>query len=101
MVVDITWDPTEVHVGAAAGGCDLVDQSVTSATVQATIYPANWNQMIEYATAGAGDGIDDGDQVTEVRVTVVDELSDPAYHDADDLVMTVTSVDRPDGATCH
>ena len=101
VVVDITWDPTEVHVGAAAGGCDLVDQSVTSATVQATIYPANWNKMVEYATAGAGDGIDDGDQVTEVRVTVVDELSDPAYHDADDLVMTVTTVDRPDGATCH
>ena len=101
VVVDITWDPTEVHVGAAAGGCDLVDQSVTSATVQATIYPANWNKMVEYATAGAGDGIADGAQVTEVRVPVVDELSAPAYHDADDLVLTVTTVDRPDGAICH
>ena len=51
--------------------------------------------------SGAGDGIDDGDQVTEIRLTVVDELSDPAYHDAEDLVAHVTTVDRPDGAICH
>ena len=101
VVLDITWDPTEVHVGAAAGGCDLVDQSVTSTTVQATIEPDDWNKMVEYATAGAGDGIADGDQITDVRITVVDELSDPTYHNADDLVMAVTTVDRPDGAICH
>ena len=101
VVVDITWDPTEVHVGPAAGGCDLVDPSVTSATIQATIEPGDWHKDVTYATAGAGDGIDDGDQVTEIRVTVVDELSDPMYHDADDLILTVTTVDRPDGAICH
>ena len=101
VVVDITWDPTEVHVGAAAGGCDLVDQSVTSATVQATIGPFAWHKEVVFATAGAGDGIDDGDQVTEIRVTVVDELSDPAFHNASDLVLKVTTLDHPDGRICH
>ena len=101
VVVDITWDPTEVHVGAAAGGCDLADQSVTSATVQATIGPFAWHKEVVFATAGAGDGIDDGDQVTEIRVTVVDELSDPAFHNASDLVLKVTTLDHPDGRICH
>jgi hypothetical protein len=101
VVVDITWDPTEVHVGAAAGGCDLVDQSMTSATVQATIGPFAWHKEVVFATAGAGDGIDDGDQVTEIRVTVVDELSDPAFHNASDLVLKVTTLDHPDGRICH
>ena len=101
VVVDITWDPTEVHIGPAAGGCAMVDQSVTSKTLRTTIEPVDWRRMHEYATAGAGDGIDDGDQVTEIRVTVVDELSDSAYHDAEDLVVQVTTRDDPDGAICH
>ena len=48
-----------------------------------------------------GDGIDDGDQVTELRIAVVDELSDAAYHDAADLVAYVTTRNRADGAVCH
>ena len=101
VVVDITWDPTEVHVGPTAGGCGLADQSVTSATVRATITPFAWHKDVVFATAGAGDGIEDGDQVTEIRVTVVDELSDPAFHDASDLVLKVTTLDHPDGRICH
>ena len=101
VVVDIAWDPTEVHIGPAAGGCAMVDQSVTSETLRTTIEPVDWRRMHEYATAGAGDGIADGDQVTEIRVTVVDELSDSAYHDAEDLVVQVTTRDDPDGAICH
>jgi len=110
VVLDITWDPTEVSLGAAAGGCADTSQTDTSETLRVTIEPDDWPHqggnmppagMLTFATSGAGDGIADGDQVTEVRVTVVDELSDPAYHDADDLVMTVTTVDRPDGAICH
>jgi hypothetical protein len=101
VVVDIAWDPTEVHIGPAAGGCAMVDQSVTSETLRTTIEPVDWRRMHEYATAGAGDGIADGDQVTEIRVTVVDELSDSTYHDAEDLVVQVTTRDDPDGAICH
>jgi len=104
VVLDITWDPTEVSIGDAAGGCADTSQTETSETLRVTIEPDDWSHqdgMLTFATSGAGDGIADGDQVTEVRVTVVDELSDPAYHDADDLVMTVTTVDRPDGAICH
>jgi len=111
VVLDITWDPTEVSLGAAAGGCADTSQTDTSETLRVTIEPDDWPLenwapsmpagMLTFATSGAGDGIADGDQVTEVRVTVVDELSDPAYHDADDLVLTVTTVDRPDGAICH
>ncbi|HCV35233.1 MAG TPA: hypothetical protein DGF10_11280 [Acidimicrobiaceae bacterium] len=104
VVLDITWDPTEVSLGDLAGGCADTSQTETSETLRVTIEPDDWSHqdgMLTFATSGAGDGIADGDQVTEVRVTVVDELSDPAYHDADDLVMTVTTVDRPDGAICH
>jgi len=101
VVVDIAWDPTEVHIGPATGGCAVVDQSVTSETLRTTIEPVDWRRMHEYATAGAGDGIADGDQVTEIRVTVVDELSDSRYHDAEDLVVQVTTRDDPDGAICH
>ena len=101
VVVDITWDPTEVHIGPAAGGCAMVDQSVTSETLRTTIEPVDWRRMLAFVTAGAGDGIADGDQVTEIRVTVVDELSDSAYHDAEDLVVQMTTRDDPDGAICH
>jgi len=106
VVLDITWDPTEVNVGPAAGGCTDVSQAETLETLRVTVEPDDWTTAwdgpeVVIATSGAGDGIADGDQVTEVRVTVVDELSDPMYHDADDLVLTVTTVDRPDGATCH
>ena len=111
VVLDITWDPTEVNLGAAAGGCADTSQTETSETLQVTIEPDDWPLgdwgasmpagMLTFATSGAGDGIADGDQITEIRVTVVDELSDPAYHNADDLVITVTTVDRPDGAICH
>ena len=110
VVLDITWDPTEVSIGDAAGGCADTNQADTSETLRVTIEPDDWPHqggnmppagMVTFATSGAGDGIADGDQVTDVRVTVVDELSDPTYHDAVDLVMAVTTVDRPDGAICH
>jgi len=110
VVLDITWDPTEVSIGDAAGGCADTSQVDTSATLRVTIEPDDWPHqggnmppagMLTFATSGAGDGIADGDQVTEIRVTVVDELSDPAYHDAEDLVLQVTTRDDPDGAICH
>ena len=101
VVVDVTWDPTEIIIGPAAGGCALVDESVTSETLRLTLEPDGWRSVESLVMSGAGDGIDDGDQVTEIRLTVVDELSDPAYHDAEDLVAHVTTVDRPDGAICH
>ena len=104
VVLDITWDPTEVSLGDLAGGCADTSQTETSETLRVTIEPDDWSHqdgMLTFATSGAGDGIADGDQVTEVRVTVVDELSDPGYHGADDLVMMVTTRDRPDGAICH
>ena len=101
VVVDVTWDPTEIIIGPAAGGCAMVDESVTSETLRITLEPDGWRSVESLVMSGAGDGIDDGDQVTEIRLTVVDELSDPAYHDAEDLVAHVTTVDRPDGAICH
>ena len=109
VVLDITWDPTEVNFGAAVGGCSAVSKTDTSETLRVTVEPDDWQNtrqpdpagMLTFATSGAGDGLADGDQVTEVRVTIVDELSDPGYHGADDLVMMVTTRDRPDGAICH
>ncbi|SVD32426.1 uncharacterized protein METZ01_LOCUS385280, partial [marine metagenome] len=114
VVIDVTWDPTEVLIGPTAGGCSLPDESVTSETLRMVLDPDGWRPLLAidysvsraagatgFAMAGAGDGIDDGDQVTELRIAVVDELSDPAYHDADDLVAHVTTRDRADGAICH
>ena len=101
VVLDITWDPTEVLIGPAAGGCSLPDESVMSETLRKVLGPDGWLSDAAFAMAGAGDGIDDGDQVTEVRIAVVDELSDATYRDAADLVAHVTTRNRADGAVCH
>ena len=101
VVLDITWDPTEVLIGPAAGGCSLPDESVMSETLRKVLGPDGWLSNASFAMAGAGDGIDDGDQVTEVRIAVVDELSDATYRDAADLVAHVTTRNRADGAVCH
>ena len=101
VVLDITWDPTEVLIGPAAGGCNLPDESVTVGTLRKSLGADTWLDGARFAMAGAGDGIDDGDQVTELRIAVVDELSDAAYHDAADLVAYVTTRNRADGAVCH
>jgi len=101
VVLDITWDPTEVLIGPAAGGCSLPDESVMSETLRKVLGPDGWLSDASFAMAGAGDGIDDGDQVTEVRIAVVDELSDATYRDAADLVAHVTTRNRADGAVCH
>ena len=101
VVLDITWDPTEVLIGPAAGGCNPPDESVTVGTLRKSLGADTWLDGARFAMAGAGDGIDDGDQVTELRIAVVDELSDAAYHDAADLVAYVTTRNRADGAVCH
>ena len=101
VVLDITWDPTEVLIGPAAGGCSLPDESVMSETLRKVLGPDGWLSDASFAMAGAGDGIDDGDQVTELRIAVVDELSDATYRDAADLVAHVTTRNRADGAVCH
>ena len=101
VVLDITWDPTEVLIGPAAGGCSLPDESVMSETLRKVLEPDGWQSDASFAMAGAGDGIDDGDQVTELRIAVVDELSDVTYRDAADLVAHVTTRNRADGAVCH
>ena len=101
VVLDITWDPTEVLIGPAAGGCSLPDESVMFETLRKVLGPDGWLSDAAFAMAGAGDGIDDGDQVTEVRIAVVDELSDATYRDAADLVAHVTTRNRADGAVCH
>ena len=101
VVLDITWDPTEVLIGPAAGGCSLPDESVMSETLRKVLEPVGWLADASFAMAGAGDGSDDGDQVTELRIAVVDELSDATYRDAAALVAHVTTRNRADGAVCH
>ena len=101
VVLDITWDPTEVLIGPAAGGCSLPDESVMSETLRKVLGPDGWLSDASFAMAGAGDGIDDGDQVTEVRIAVVDELSAATYRDASNRVAPVTTRNRADGAVCH
>ena len=81
-------DPTEVA---------LSDQAVVEIEVTADNYEMfgpNWR--------APQDGIDDGDQTTQVLVTVISSVPyDPVYSNAENLIITVITVDKAPSIDDH
>ncbi|MEC7915336.1 MAG: heparin lyase I family protein [Actinomycetota bacterium] len=80
-------DPTEVA---------LSDQAVVEIVVTAE----NW-EMFGPSWRAPQDGIEDGDQTTKVRVSVIAERSDEMYGHIEDQYVSVISVDRAPSADDH
>ncbi|MDX1744367.1 MAG: Calx-beta domain-containing protein [Halobacteriales archaeon] len=98
------------------GGTDLIDVSlshqpatevvvsvesddtgeVTVDNAQITFTPDNWSTAQTVTVRGVDDAVDDGDTLTDVRLTVVNGSSDPIFHDVVDTVRVTTTDD--DGA---
>ncbi|MBT8488783.1 MAG: Ig-like domain-containing protein, partial [Gemmatimonadetes bacterium] len=77
----------------------VVSDDTGEATVdrsQLTFTPDNWSTAQAITVTGVDDLIDDGDVVTDVRLTVLNVSSDPIFHDVADTV-EVTTTDN-DGA---
>lgn len=75
---------------------DVVSADTTEvevSTSRLTFTPANWNVPQDVTVSGVPDLVADGDQITDVTVSVVTALSDPAYAQAEDAVVQVTSID--------
>lgn len=80
-------DPTEVA---------LSDQAVVEVEVTADNYEMfgpNWR--------APQDGIDDGDQTTQVLVSVISDPLDPIFRNAENLIITVITVDRAPSVDDH
>ncbi len=78
VVVNITsQDPGEVEVSVAT----------------LTFTPANWQTPQTIDLSGVSDLIADGNQFTDVIVSIDTAASDPIYANVEDLVVTVTSLD--------
>lgn len=75
---------------------DVVSADTTEvevSTSRLTFTPANWNVPQNVTVSGVPDLIADGDQITNVTVSVVAALSDPTFAEADSAVVAVTSID--------
>jgi hypothetical protein len=67
---------------------------VTVDKAQLTFTPANWSTEQTVTVEGVDDLVDDGDEETDVRLTVVNGPSDPIFHDvAHTVVVTTTDND--------
>ncbi|MEZ6127158.1 MAG: S8 family peptidase [Planctomycetaceae bacterium] len=66
---------------------------VTVSTPQLTFTPANWDVPQTVTVAGVFDLTGDGNQITDVVVSVLAGQSDPAFSSALDAVVKVTSID--------
>lgn len=80
-------DPTEVALSDQA----IVEIEVTADNYE--MFGPNWR--------APQDGIDDGDQTTQVRVSVIADPSDPIFRDTTDLMVTVITVDRAPSIDDH
>ena len=75
---------------------EVTSQDPSEATVspgRLTFTPASWSSPQTVTVTGVDDALLDGDQVTDVRVSVDAAASDPAYDLVDDLVAQVTTRD--------
>jgi hypothetical protein len=66
---------------------------VTGAPGRLTFTPSTWNVARTVTLTGTDDHVADGDVTTQVTVTVVDALSDPAFAAVPDEIVLVTTVD--------
>lgn len=89
--VSLPTAPTQdvvIDVTSADTGEVTVDQA------RLTFTPANWQTPQRVTVTGVTDALDDGDQMTDVTVSVNAALSDAAYASAPDTVISVTSIDN-------
>ena len=80
-------DPTEIALSDRA----VVEIEITADNYE--MFGPNWR--------APQDGIDDGDQTTQVRVSVIADPSDPIFRDTTDLMVTVITVDRAPSIDDH
>ncbi len=80
-------DPTEVA---------LSDEPVVEIEVTVDNY-----EMFGPSWRAPQDGIDDGDQTTQVRVSVIATPSDPIFRSTEDLIITVITKDRAPSIDDH
>lgn len=66
---------------------------VTLSTNTLTFTPSNWNIPQTVLLNGVGDGLLDGNQTTNITISVDDAASDPTFAPTPDVILPVTSVD--------
>jgi hypothetical protein len=93
VTVVLTSPPaSNVVVNASSG--DAGEATVSPSSL--TFTPANWNVTQTFVVTGVNDTADDGDQTTNVTISVNDAASDNRFDPLADQTVTVTTVDDDD-----
>jgi len=84
-----------VVLGVSVG--DPTEVAVDSATL--TFTPANWNVARTVTVTGLPDGVADGDQVSQITLSILDAISDDLWDPLPNQTVTVTNLDVTAGFT--
>ena len=71
---------------------DLSEASVSTSSL--TFSPSNWDVPQSVTVTGVNDGLDDGDQKFDIKISIVDSSSDGAFTSQADQKLSVTNLDN-------